>query len=97
MHQEGLLTALLGRLRRGVTLVAADMEKLSACKQQLGRDLKDKVCHPVSSCQHVGGPDTDVFCSCIAVCQPDKQVLVLCQLLLGGFLLMMRSPPACSA
>eukprot|EP00775_Hariotina_reticulata_P005819 gene5819-6060_t len=42
MHQEGLLNTLMSRLQRGLTLVTADMEKLSSCKQQLGRDLKDK-------------------------------------------------------
>lgn len=41
--QEHLLAGLLERLKRGLALVIADTDKLNAIKQQLSRDLKDKV------------------------------------------------------
>jgi hypothetical protein len=42
-RQEALLGGLIERLGRAAALVTADSSKLAGIKQQLSRDLKDKV------------------------------------------------------
>lgn len=42
-RQHDLLANLLERLQRGVALVTVDMDKLNSCRQQMNKDLKDKV------------------------------------------------------
>lgn len=43
MQQQQLLASLVERLQRGLALVAVDINKLTGCRQELSKSLKDKV------------------------------------------------------